>query len=100
MNIETLDHCFGGRNCDIDGPMKDTRLAMLTEKFDAFGEAMPGAVRSENETSRPLPGNVGRIGLYVFWLVVVAIIAARITCYPAGRALEVSSAIGVSLLSR
>ena len=67
---------------------------MLTEKFDAFGEATPDAVRSENETSTPVAGNVGRIGPYVFWLVVVAIIAARITCYPAERALEVSSAIG------
>ncbi|HKO73215.1 MAG TPA: hypothetical protein VJV58_19975 [Bradyrhizobium sp.] len=74
--------------------MKDTGSAMLTEKFDAFGEAMPDAVRSENETSTPVAGNVGRIGPYVFWLVVVAIIAARITCYPAERALEVSSAIG------
>jgi hypothetical protein len=76
--------------------MKDTGSAMLTEKFDAFGEAMPDAVRSENETSTPVAGNVGRIGPYVFWLVVVAIIAARITCYPAERALEVSSAIGAS----
>jgi len=76
--------------------MKNAGLAMLTEKFDAFGEAMPDPVRSENETSTPLSGNVGRIGLYVFWLVVVAIIAARITCYPAERAFEVSSAIRAS----
>jgi len=42
--------------------MKNTGLAMLTEKFDAFGEAMPDPVRSENETSTPVSGNVGRIG--------------------------------------
>lgn len=74
--------------------MKNTGLAMLTEKFDAFGEAMPDALRSQNEASTPVLGHIGRIGLFVFWLVVVAIVAARITCYPAAPAFEVSSATG------
>ena len=70
--------------------MKNTGLAMLTEKFDAFGEPVP--LRSENEASSHPSGNVGRIGLCLFWLVVLVIVAARITYYPATPAFEVSSA--------
>jgi hypothetical protein len=96
MNIETPDHCFGSPNCDIDGSIKDTGIAMLTEKFDAFGEALPDALRSRSDAPSPVSRLVGRIGRYVFWLLVVTIVAARITCYPATPAFEVTSATGPS----
>ena len=62
MNIESPNHCFGSPNCEIHGPMKNTGLAMLTEKFDAFGEAMPDALRSQNEASTPVLGHIGSFG--------------------------------------
>lgn len=65
---------------------------MLTEKFDAFGEAMPGAFRSKSEAPSSASRIVGRIGRYAFWLLVVIIVAARISFYPATPAFEVSSA--------
>jgi hypothetical protein len=76
--------------------MKDAGKAMLTEKFDAFGEAMPDALRSKSEASSPARLIVGRIGRCVFWLLVATIVAARVTCYPAPPAFEVSNATGPS----
>jgi hypothetical protein len=83
MNIETPDHCFGSPNWDIDGPMKDAGITMLTDKFDAFGEAVPDALCSTREAPSSASRIVGRIGRCVFWLLVVAIVFARITYYPA-----------------
>jgi hypothetical protein len=96
MNIETPDHCFGSPNCDIDGPMKDAGIAMLTEKFDAFGEAMPDALSLNNGAPSPASRIVGWIGRCVFWLLVVTIVAARITYYPATVAFAVSTLDGPS----
>jgi hypothetical protein len=97
MNIETPDHCFGSPNCDIHGPIKDAGITMLTEKFDAFGEAVPDALCSEREAPSAASRIVSRIGRCVFWLLVVTIVFARITyheasSYPAISAFEVSSA--------
>lgn len=69
---------------------------MLTGKFDAFGEAMPDTLPSKGEAPGSLSRIAGRIGRWVFWLLVVTIVAARITVYPAKPAFEVSSVTGPS----
>ena len=69
---------------------------MLTEKFDAFGEAMPNALGNKCEAPSSASRIVGRIGRWLFWLLVVMILAARISYYPATPAFEVSSAAGPS----
>ena len=76
--------------------MKDAGIAMLTEKFDAFGETMPDAFRGKREAPSATPGIAGRIGRYVFWLLVLTIVAARVSYYPVTPAFEVSSATGPS----
>jgi hypothetical protein len=62
---------------------------MLTEKFDAYGEVLPDAAR---ESLRTTSAVLGHIGQFVFWLLVVVIISARIICYPATPAFDVGSA--------
>lgn len=63
---------------------------MLTEKFDPYGEASPDA-------GRGYPGKTGsaflsRAGQYLFWLLVVIIVSARIIYYPVTPRFEVGSA--------
>ena len=65
---------------------------MPTEKFDAYGEMSPTAAR---ESSRPASPVLGRIGQFVFWLLVAVIVSARIICYPATPAFDVGSATGL-----
>lgn len=65
---------------------------MLTEKFDAYGEVLPDAVRGEREAVRGASVILGRFGQYVFWLLVVVILSARIMFYPASPAFEIGSA--------
>lgn len=65
---------------------------MLTDKFDAYGEELPGAPRGKREAARGASAFLGRLGQYVFWLLVVMIISARIIFYPATPAFEVGSA--------
>jgi len=62
---------------------------MPTGKFDAYGEILPGAAR---ESSRTASAVLSRIGQFVFWLLVVVIVSARIICYPATPAFDVGSA--------
>jgi hypothetical protein len=64
---------------------------MLIEKFDAYGEVLPDAGRDQREAVRPVSGVLGRIGQYVFWLLVVAIVSARVIYYPASPASEFRS---------
>jgi hypothetical protein len=65
---------------------------MLTEKFDAYGEVLPDAAR---ESLRTTSAVLGHIGQFVFWLLVVVIISARIICYPATPAFDVGSAMAL-----
>jgi hypothetical protein len=55
---------------------------MLTEKFDAYGEVLPDAARGEREVGGTASAVLSRIGQYVFWLLVVIIVSARIIYYP------------------
>jgi hypothetical protein len=66
------------------------QTVMLTEKFDAYGEALPGVTR--DEAAAPASAVLGRVGQYCFWLLVVVIVSARIIFYPAAPAFEVGSA--------
>jgi hypothetical protein len=65
---------------------------MLTEKFDAYGEAFPDAARATGEAATNTPAVLSRIGQFVFWLLVVIIVSARIIYYPATPAFDVGSA--------
>ena len=65
---------------------------MPTEKFDAYGEVLPGAARGKREAASAASVALSRGGQYVFWLLVVVIVSARILMYPATPAFEVGSA--------
>jgi hypothetical protein len=65
---------------------------MLTEKFDAYGEVLPGPARASREAAKPASAVLSRVGQYVFWLLVVVIVSARIIYYPATPAFQVGSA--------
>ena len=65
---------------------------MLTEKFDAYGEALPDAARDGREAANGTSRILGRVGQYVFWLLVLVIVSARVIYYPAAPAFEVGSA--------
>jgi hypothetical protein len=67
-------------------------IAMLTEKFDAYGEVSPAAARDAREPARTGSATLGRAGQYAFWLLVVIIVSARIIWYPATPAFDVGSA--------
>jgi len=64
---------------------------MSTEKYDAYGEALPeaSARRSEARSAAVL---LSRVGQVVFWLLVITIVAARIIYYPSSPAIDVGSA--------
>jgi hypothetical protein len=66
--------------------------AMPTEKFDAYGEVLPDASCGKREAGRAASSALGRVGQYLFWLLVVVIVSARILMYPATPAFEVGSA--------
>jgi hypothetical protein len=65
---------------------------MRTEKFDAYGEVLPQAARGKREAAKSASALLSRIGQAVFWLLVIAIVSARIIYYPATPAFEVGSA--------
>ena len=65
---------------------------MLTEKFDAFGEVLPDVSRDKREAGTAASAALSRIGQYVFWLLVIVIVSARIIYYPATPAFQVGSA--------
>jgi hypothetical protein len=64
---------------------------MSSEKYDAYGEALPDAPddRREGTGASVL---LGRIGQAVFWFLVITIVTARIIYYPASPSFEVGSA--------
>jgi hypothetical protein len=63
---------------------------MSTEKYDAYGEALPEALARRSEATSAAV--LSRIGQVVFWLLVITIVAARIIYYPASPAFDVGSA--------
>jgi hypothetical protein len=63
---------------------------MSTEKYDAYGEALPEALARRSEATSAAV--LSRIGQVVFWLLVITIVAARIIYYPASLAFDVGSA--------
>ena len=67
-------------------------MMMLTEKFDAYGEALPDAARDEREAAETVSVVLSRIGQYAFWLLVIVIVSARVIYYPASPASEFPSA--------
>jgi len=64
---------------------------MPTEKFDAYGEVLPEAARGAGGAASVF---LGRVGQYLFWLLVVATVSARIMTYPATPVFEVGSTTG------
>jgi hypothetical protein len=91
-NIESSDYCFAVRSCDIKACRNKAETAMLTEKFDAYGEVLPDATRDSREAANATSRVLGRVGQYVFWLLVVVIVSARIIYYPGVPTFEVGSA--------
>jgi len=67
-------------------------MAMLTEKFDAYGDALPEVAPDEREAAKMASVVLSRIGQYVFWLLVIVIVSARVIYYPASPASEFPSA--------
>jgi len=67
-------------------------MTMLTEKFDAYGDALPDVARDEREAAKMASVVLSRIGQYAFWLLVVVIVSARVIYYPASPASEFPSA--------
>jgi hypothetical protein len=63
---------------------------MRTEKFDAYGEVLPATERGKREAAAAAP-ILSRVGLGVFWLLVVLIISARIIFYPASPTFSAGS---------
>jgi hypothetical protein len=63
-------------------------MTMLTEKFDAYGEVLPAAPRDGRETGRTASAVLGRVGQLVFWLLVIAVVAARVIWYPTTPAFD------------
>jgi hypothetical protein len=61
---------------------------MLTEKFDAYGEVLPAAPSEGRGTRRAASAAIGRFGQAVFWLLVIAVVAARVIWYPATPAFD------------
>ena len=66
-------------------------MAMLTERFDAYGEVLPDVARAPHETAASASVVLSRIGQYMFWLLVIVIVSARIIYYPASPASEFRS---------
>jgi hypothetical protein len=66
-------------------------MSLLTEKFDAYGEVLPDASRDQREPAKATSAVLSRIGQYVFWLLVVIIISARVIFYPANPAFQFHS---------
>src|SRR6266699_3848051 len=77
LNIETSIHCFARPLLQHKTLKPRRNNAMSTEKYDAYGEALPEASprRSEATSAGVL---LSRIGQVVFWLLVITIVAARI----------------------
>jgi hypothetical protein len=92
LNIESSDYCFAARSCDINTCRNKAETTMLTEKFDAYGEVLPDAARDSREAANGTSRVLGRVGQYVFWLLVVVIVSARVIYYPATPAFQVGSA--------
>ena len=65
---------------------------MLTEKFDAYGEVLPDPARGKREAARSASALLSRVGQYIFWLLVIIIVSARIIYYPATPAFEAGGA--------
>jgi hypothetical protein len=91
-NIESYNYCFAAISCDINACRNKAETAMLIEKFDAYGEVLPEAARNNREAAKPASVVLNRLGQYVFWLLVVVIVSARIIYYPATPAFQVGSA--------
>jgi hypothetical protein len=72
--------------------MNEAGTAMSTEKFDAYGEALPQAAHVKRDAGRPASAILSRVGQYVFWLFVVVIVSARVMYYPANPRFDVGSA--------
>ena len=68
---------------------------MPTEKFDAYGEVLADAVRGRCGASGAASAVLSRAGQYVFWLLVIIIVSARIMLYPAAPSFEVGSTGGL-----
>ena len=65
---------------------------MLTDKFDAYGEVLPGATCGNRDAAGSVSAVLSRVGQSVFWLLVVMIVSARIIYYPASPTFVVGSA--------
>src|SRR5450756_1197706 len=82
-NTESSNHCFAGRCCAINLGRDDGGTTMLTEKFDPYGEVLPDAGRGDRAAGKTGSAVLSRVGQYVFWLLVIIIVSARIAYYPA-----------------
>ena len=60
-------------------------------QLDAHGEMLSDAGRDERRATAA-PAVAARIGQYAFWILIIAIVSARILYHPATTAFEVGSA--------
>ena len=68
-------------------------IAMPTETFDPYGEVSPETARENRRAARIESASVvlDRAGQFVFWLLVVVIVSARVIWYPGAPRFEASS---------
>ncbi len=67
-------------------------IAMPTETFDPYGEVSPDTARDDRKAKMELASvMLDRAGQFVFWMLVVVIVSARVIWYPAGARFEVTS---------
>ena len=60
----------------------------MIENFDAYGEVLPDNARSKVEVSKKASAVFNRIVQYIFWLLVVVIVLARIFYFSASPTFE------------
>jgi hypothetical protein len=56
-------------------------MLMSIEKFDPYGSALPANPRDEAEPRTAASKVLTRVGQYVFWLLVILIVASRIAFF-------------------
>jgi hypothetical protein len=56
-------------------------MLMSIEKFDPYGSALPANTRDEAEPRTAASILLTRVGQYVFWLLVIFIVASRVAFF-------------------
>jgi hypothetical protein len=64
--------------------MSDVGASLLGEKFDPYGEVLPGGTDDGVGSSGATSARLARAGQIAFWVIVAVVVFARMTYFPAG----------------